>query len=102
MVSCKANAQERAVAVKDRAVNSESVLPTPLVRWMEALERRGGAELATLLVRLLQVWGFVGSQLLWMAAPFVGEQTVGPIARVLEDPEALKALKRRTTKGADR
>jgi hypothetical protein len=69
---------------------------------MEALERRGGAELVTLIVWLLQVWGFVGGQLLWMVAPFLGEQTVGPIARVLEDPEALEALKTHTTKGVDR
>jgi hypothetical protein len=47
------------------------------------------------------MWGFVGGQLLWMAAPLLGGQTIDPVARALEDPQALEALKTRITKGAD-
>ena len=41
-------------------MESEASLPAPLVRWVDTLRDRGLADLADLLVRLLQVWGFVG------------------------------------------
>ena len=99
MILCKTNAQE--CAVEDRTVKSEVVLPESLIRWVEAFQEYGGADLANLVVRLLQMWGFVGGQILWMASPLLGVQRIGLIAQALEDPQALEALKTRITKGAD-
>ena len=55
---------------------------------------------AHLFVNLLQIWGFAGSQLLWMLAPFVGDAHRDPARRTLEDPQALEALHARITEGA--
>ncbi|MBN1246302.1 MAG: hypothetical protein JXC32_01530 [Anaerolineae bacterium] len=52
--------------------------------------------MADLVVRFLQMWGFVGGQILWMVAPFLGEDlaegSIASMARALEDPQTLDAL----------
>ena len=78
----------------------EASLAAPLVLWVDALRARKLDDLAHLFIRVLQVWGYVGGQLLWMLAPFLGEATVTPLAQALEDPEALEALHARIAKGA--
>ena len=88
-------------AEQDWPVESEASLPAPLVRWVDTLRDRGLADLADLLVGLLQVWGFVGGHVLWMVAPLLGSSTVASIAQALEDPQALDALAARTAKAVD-
>jgi hypothetical protein len=73
-------------------VESEASLPEPLVRWVQTLRERGLADLADLFVRLLQLWGFVGGQVLWMLAPLLGQDAIAPIARGLENPQKLDML----------
>jgi len=81
-------------------VEREASLPAPLEQWVDALRLRKLDDVAHLFVNLLQIWGFAGSQLLWMLAPFVGDATVTPLAETLEDPHALEALHARITEGA--
>ena len=63
-----------------------------LTRWANQLEARGLTSIAIPLLDVLQVWGFVGGQLLWMLAPLLGQSTLAPLAEVLEEPEALGEL----------
>ncbi|MGC9522266.1 MAG: hypothetical protein ACP5HG_10370 [Anaerolineae bacterium] len=70
-------------------------VPTTLIRWVDGLRDRELHGLALLLVKGLQVWGFVGGQVLWMLAPFLGEPSVAPLAEALESPEALRRLESR-------
>jgi hypothetical protein len=74
-------------------VERDACLPVILTRWADVLRDRGLGDLAGLFVQMLQVWGFVGGQILWMLVPFVGETTLAPLARTLEDPDALEALR---------
>ena len=67
-------------------------LPVTLMRWADHLRDRGLGDLAGVAVDILRVWGFVGSQILWMVMPLIGEATLTPVAETLEDPEALQAL----------
>jgi hypothetical protein len=83
-------------------VECEASLPAPLIRWVDALRERELNDLAHLFVRVLQIWGYAGGQVLWMLAPFLGEAAVTPFAHTLEDPEALEALHARIAEGAPR
>jgi hypothetical protein len=65
-----------------------------LERWARALQRRGLANIAVMALDVLQVWGFVGGQLLWMLAPFWGNSTLTTLAETLEQPEALRDLQK--------
>ena len=78
----------------------EASLPTPLLQWVDALRARKLDDLAHIVIRVLQVWGYAGGQLLWMLAPFLGDATVTPLAQALEDPEVLEALHARIGEGA--
>ena len=71
----------------------EHIAPSFLIAWFEKLRDRGFVNLALWMLDTLQVWGFVGGQLLWMLAPFVGEETLGPLARTLEQPERLERVR---------
>jgi hypothetical protein len=81
-------------------VERKASLPAPLIQWVDALRERKLDDLAHLFIRVLQVWGYAGGQLLWMLAPFLGDSTVTPLAQALEDPEALEALHARIAEGA--
>lgn len=72
----------------------EHVPPTQIERWAAAIQERGLADVAIPLLDVLQIWGFVGGQVLWMLAPFVGKQTLAPFAAALEEPETLRRLQR--------
>lgn len=71
----------------------EPLPPSFMMAGFEKLKRRGLENLALWLVDLLQVWGFVGGQLLWMVSPFFGEASLAPLARTLEQPERLEGVR---------
>jgi len=75
-------------------------LPVTLMRWADHLRARGLGDVASVAVDLLQVWGFVGSQILWMVTPLFGSETLAPVAESLEDPDALAALRTYLVEGA--
>lgn len=77
---------------EDLPVTCEGGPPEALVGWADNLRDRGLGEFALILTRLLQVWGFVGGQILWMLAPFLGDAVVAPIAEAFEDPETMAQL----------
>lgn len=60
-------------------------------QWAAAIHTRGLADVAIPLLDVLQIWGFVGGQILWMLAPFFGER-LAPLAEALEQPETLRQL----------
>lgn len=63
-----------------------------LEKWARALQQRGLANVAVLALDLLQVWGFVGGQLLWMLEPFWRNDALATLAEMLEQPETLRNL----------
>jgi len=62
-----------------------------IARWATAIREHGLADVALPFLNVLQVWGFVGGQMLWMLAPFFGEG-LAPFAEALEQPETLRQL----------
>ncbi|MFN2108255.1 MAG: hypothetical protein ACK2UI_01215 [Anaerolineae bacterium] len=69
----------------------EHVPPEQIERWATAIRERGLADVALPFLSVLQVWGFVGGQMLWMLAPFFGE-SLASFAEALEQPETLRQL----------
>lgn len=61
--------------------------------WCEKLRDRGLEDLALWMLDVLQVWGFVGGQLLWMVSPLFDEASLAPLARTLEQPERLESIR---------
>lgn len=62
-----------------------------IAQWATTIRERGLADVALPFLNVLQVWGFVGGQMLWMLAPFFGE-SLAPFAEALEQPETLRQL----------
>lgn len=77
----------------------ESMPSKQIEQWAAAIQARGLADLAIPFLDVLQIWGFVGGQILWMLAPFVGENTLAPFAEALEEPETLRELQRYLREG---
>ncbi len=73
-------------------VPGDPQLPDIMVRWADRLRGRGLGEVGMILTQLMKVWGFAGSQVLWMAAPFVTHTALASVATVLESPEMLDQL----------
>ncbi|MGC9347040.1 MAG: hypothetical protein ACP5JG_02785 [Anaerolineae bacterium] len=71
----------------------QATLPSSLIQWADMLRERELVGLGLLILGTLDVWGFVGGQVLWMLAPILGEASLAPLARTLEDPEALEKLR---------
>jgi hypothetical protein len=69
----------------------ENVPPERIARWAAAIRERGLADVAIPFLDVLQVWGFLGGQMLWMLAPLFGE-SLAPFAEALEQPETLRQL----------
>ena len=69
----------------------ENVPPEQIARWATAIRERGLVDVALPFLNVLQVWGFLGGQMLWMLAPFFGE-SLAPFAEALEEPETLRRL----------
>ena len=67
--------------------------------WALAIRAHGLVDFVVPLLDVLQVWGFVGGQLLWMAAPFFGERTLAPVAEALEQPETIRQFQRYLLEG---
>lgn len=57
------------------------------------IRERGLVDLVLPLLDVLQVWGFVGGQVLWMVTPFFGERTLAPIAEAIEQPEMIQQFR---------
>jgi len=70
-----------------------------LQRWATILDRQGLGEFTPLLLSLLRVWGFLGSQFLWMLSPLVGGEALTSWAELLEQPDMLQQLEQRLNKG---
>lgn len=69
----------------------DHILSDRIARWATVIRERGLVDVALPVLDVLQVWGFVGGQLLWMLAPFFGER-LAPFAEALEQPETLRYL----------
>jgi hypothetical protein len=69
----------------------EHVPSEQIAQWAAAIRERGLADVALPFLNVLQVWGFMGGQMLWMLAPFFGE-SLAPFAEALEQPETLRQL----------
>ena len=69
----------------------EQVPSGQIAQWATVIRERGLADVAIPFLEVLQVWGFVGGQMLWMLAPFFGE-SLAPFAEALEQPETLRQL----------
>ena len=67
--------------------------PDDIVRWIDHLRDRGLGDIALVLTDLLKVWGFAGSQILWMLAPFLPNTAITSVATVLESPEMLDQVR---------
>ena len=72
--------------------SAHSTTSTKLTHWANQLEARGLTPIAIPLLDVLQVWGFVGGQLLWMLAPLFGQSSLASLAEILEEPEMLGEL----------
>ncbi len=81
------------------AVEGEHLLPAQIERWAVMIREHGLAEAAIPLLDVLQLWGFVGGQILWMLTPFFGKEMLAPFAEALEEPEALQQLQRYLREG---
>lgn len=79
-------------------MQSKSLSTADMLKWAAAIERRGLTDLALPLLDVLQVWGFVGAQGLWMLAPFLG-QRLAPLATMLEQPELLQQFRQHLAEG---
>jgi hypothetical protein len=74
-------------------VASKPLPSSILIAWSDKLKERGLGDLALWVLDSLQVWGFVGGQVLWMIAPFFDEAALAPLARTLEQPERLDSVR---------
>lgn len=71
-----------------------------LYHWAETLQRQGLIELVVPLLEVLKVWGFLGSQALWMLSPLVHQEILTPWAEALERPELIARVQQRLLEGA--
>jgi hypothetical protein len=74
-------------------VPGDMQLPRVLIRWADKLQDRGLGEIGLILTELMKVWGFAGSQILWMLDPLVSHTAVASVATVLENPKMLDQLR---------
>ncbi len=73
-------------------MRSDKPSQTALRRVARSLRERDLADIALPLLDILRLWGFVGGQLLWMLAPFLGGERLSLAAQVLEEPDMLQQL----------
>jgi hypothetical protein len=76
---------------KEYSMEYEHVPSEQIAQWAAAIRERGLADVALPFLNVLQVWGFLGGQMLWMLAPFFGEN-LALFAEALEQPETLRQL----------
>ncbi len=71
---------------------TQQPIPTPNIQhWATRINTSGLTDIAIPLLDILQVWGFVGAQLMWMATPLFGSK-ITRLAETLEQPETLQQL----------
>ncbi len=75
-------------------VAQQQLLPIELERWAQSVRQRGLADAIIPFVAALEAWGFVGSQFLWMLAPFWRGGKLATLAEALEQPETWRNLRR--------
>lgn len=83
-------------------MENEYALSVKLQQWATVIQKRGLVDVVTPFLDVLQAWGFVGGQMLWMIAPFVGEEKLAPFAEALERPEAFRAFRQYLNEGEAR
>ncbi|MBN2002720.1 MAG: hypothetical protein JXA21_05130 [Anaerolineae bacterium] len=71
-----------------------------LKKWATTLRERNLIGPALLVLSVLDVWGYVGAQLVWMLSPFVQTDACAELAEVLEDPEALRQFRQYLGEGS--
>ena len=73
--------------------------------WVEAVRLRGWSGAARVLLDVLEPVGPLGAQILWIFQPlssvFGWRQTVAEIARALEEPGGVEALRRELEADSD-
>ena len=75
-------------------MTQEHLSTTTIKQWAQFIQERKLSAIAIPMLDILQVWGFVGEQFLWMLTPFLGEQKLAPYVQALERPENLQQLQR--------
>ncbi len=80
-------------------MSEQQLQPIDWAHWATTLRHCGLADLAIPFLDLLQVWGFVGSQMLWMLTPFWDTPALPALAETLEQPEILRDFQRRLLEG---
>ena len=69
----------------------QAISATDIQRWAVQVRASGWVDLAIPLLDVLQVWGFVGAQVMWMMTPLLGTK-LARFAEALEQPETLQHL----------
>lgn len=85
--------------VKRELWSMDKPLDAEIERWAALLHRYGLAEFAVFWFDVLQLWGFLGAQMLWMFSYFSSSSTLTTLATALEAPEVWQALQQRLIKG---
>lgn len=80
-------------------MNQEKPLDKEVLQWARTLRQQGLGDFFIPILDILQVWGFLGSQLLWMFAPFFNNHSLTLIAEALEQPETLQLLQQYLMEG---
>ncbi|MBN1486492.1 MAG: hypothetical protein JW981_02545 [Anaerolineae bacterium] len=80
-------------------MTTQSSLPNALKDWADTLRLYKLDWFTIPLLDVMRIWGFVGSQIIWLLEPFLGEQSLTIWAEALEQPETLKALKQYLVEG---
>lgn len=87
------------MSVKEESLGGGEPLDAKILQLADTIKEQGLASLVIPLLDVLQVWGFVGSQLLWMAAPLIGGTSTTMLAEIMEEPGALQRLQQYLLEG---
>ncbi len=71
-----------------------------LKKLADALRERNLTGPALVALSVLDVLGFAGAQIVWMLMPFVQTDTCAEIARIMEDPNALRQFRQYLVEGS--
>jgi membrane glycosyltransferase len=75
-------------------LSADTSLDGNYVQWAEDVKRRGFTSLVLTLLDVLQAWQELSVQLLWLASPLVGSESLDPWIVALEDPQVMHSLRR--------
>lgn len=71
-----------------------------LKKLAHTLRERNLTGPALVALSVLDIWGFVGAQLVWMLMPLIQTDACAEFAEVLEDPEALRQFRQYLVEGS--